>query len=116
MQPPEKGLKRGLSARHIRFMALGSAIGTGLFYGSASAIQMAGPAVLLAYLIGGAAVFMVMRALGEMAVHNPVSGSFGHYASTYLGPMARADLRDELDGQVRDTLEQGATLLLGWRR
>ncbi|KAB5620554.1 amino acid permease [Pseudomonas putida] len=83
-----QGLKRGLTARHIRFMALGSAIGTGLFYGSASAIQMAGPAVLLAYLIGGAAVFMVMRALGEMAVHNPVAGSFGQYASTYLGPMA----------------------------
>ncbi|ARB29610.1 amino acid permease [Pseudomonas tolaasii] len=88
MHTQEKGLKRGLSARHIRFMALGSAIGTGLFYGSASAIQMAGPAVLLAYLIGGAAVFMVMRALGEMAVHNPVAGSFGQYASTYLGPMA----------------------------
>lgn len=88
MQAQATGLKRGLSARHIRFMALGSAIGTGLFYGSASAIQMAGPAVLLAYLIGGAAVYMVMRALGEMAVHNPVAGSFGHYASTYLGPMA----------------------------
>lgn len=88
MHQQEKGLKRGLSARHIRFMALGSAIGTGLFYGSASAIQIAGPAVLLAYLIGGAAVFMVMRALGEMAVHNPVSGSFGQYASTYLGPLA----------------------------
>ena len=86
MQQQVKGLKRGLSARHIRFMALGSAIGTGLFYGSASAIQMAGPAVLLAYLIGGAAVFMVMRALGEMAVHDPVAGSFGHYASTYIGP------------------------------
>ncbi|WP_312936196.1 amino acid permease [Pseudomonas sp.] len=83
-----KGLTRGLSSRHIRFMALGSAIGTGLFYGSASAIQMAGPAVLLAYLIGGAAVFMVMRALGEMAVRNPVAGSFGQYASTYLGPLA----------------------------
>ncbi|RMQ42279.1 Proline-specific permease proY [Pseudomonas cichorii] len=82
------GLKRGLSARHIRFMALGSAIGTGLFYGSAAAIQQAGPAVLLAYLIGGAAVFMVMRALGEMAVHDPTSGSFSHYASRYLGPMA----------------------------
>ncbi|MEN1833357.1 amino acid permease [Pseudomonas lijiangensis] len=82
------GLKRGLSARHIRFMALGSAIGTGLFYGSAAAIQQAGPAVLLAYLIGGAAVFMVMRALGEMAVHNPTSGSFSHYASRYLGPLA----------------------------
>ena len=88
MHQQAQGLKHGLTARHIRFMALGSAIGTGLFYGSASAIQMAGPAVLLAYLIGGAAVFMVMRALGEMAVHNPVSGSFGQYASTYLGPMA----------------------------
>ena len=55
-------LLRGLNARHIRFIALGSAIGTGLFYGSASAIKAAGPAVLLAYLIGGAAVFIVMRA------------------------------------------------------
>ena len=88
MHKQAQGLKRGLTARHIRFMALGSAIGTGLFYGSAAAIQMAGPAVLLAYLIGGAAVFMVMRALGEMAVRDPVSGSFGHYASTYLGPMS----------------------------
>lgn len=81
-------LNRGLNVRHIRFMALGSAIGTGLFYGSASAIQKAGPAVLLAYIIGGAAVFMVMRALGEMAVRHPVSGSFGQYASRYLGPRA----------------------------
>ena len=88
MHKQAQGLKRGLTARHIRLMALGSAIGTGLFYGSAAAIQMAGPAVLLAYLIGGAAVFMVMRALGEMAVRDPVSGSFGHYASTYLGPMS----------------------------
>ena len=88
MHKQAQGLKRGLTARHIRIMALGSAIGTGLFYGSAAAIQMAGPAVLLAYLIGGAAVFMVMRALGEMAVRDPVSGSFGHYASTYLGPMS----------------------------
>ncbi|MBV2190443.1 amino acid permease [Providencia rettgeri] len=81
-------LARGLSARHIRFMALGSAIGTGLFYGSAKAIETAGPAVLLAYIIGGAAVFMVMRALGEMAVHRPLAGSFSQYASHYLGPRA----------------------------
>ncbi len=81
-------LLRGLNARHIRFIALGSAIGTGLFYGSAAAIKAAGPAVLLAYLIGGAAVFIVMRALGEMAVRNPVSGSFGSYARQYLGPLA----------------------------
>lgn len=63
-------LKRGLSTRHIRFMALGSAIGTGLFYGSADAIKMAGPSVLLAYIIGGIAAYIIMRALGEMSVHN----------------------------------------------
>ncbi|RBJ83255.1 amino acid permease [Pseudomonas sp. MWU12-2534b] len=78
-------LNRGLSTRHIRFIALGSAIGTGLFYGSAAAIKQAGPSVLLAYLIGGAAIYLTMRALGEMAVRTPVSGSFGHYASCYLG-------------------------------
>ncbi len=81
-------LTRGLNTRHIRFLALGSAIGTGLFYGSATAIKMAGPSVLLAYLVAGIAVYIVMRALGEMAVRNPVSGSFSHYASQYIGPLA----------------------------
>jgi histidine transporter len=85
MNENSTAMRRGLSTRHIRFMALGSAIGTGLFYGSAAAIKLAGPSVLLAYLIGGAAIYMMMRALGEMAVRNPVSGSFGQYASQYLG-------------------------------
>lgn len=87
-QETSQGLKRGLSLRHIQFIALGSAIGTGLFYGSANAIAAAGPAVIVDYLIAGAVVFMVMRSLGEMAVRHPVSGSFGHYASRYLGPFA----------------------------
>lgn len=65
MEKQTNKLKRGLTARHIRFMALGSAIGTGLFYGSASAIKMAGPSVLLAYLIGGIFAFIIMRALGR---------------------------------------------------
>ena len=81
-------LQRGLNTRHIRFLALGSAIGTGLFYGSATAIKMAGPSVLIAYMVAGIAIYIVMRALGEMAVHNPVSGSFSEYASNYLGPLA----------------------------
>ena len=81
-------LKRGLSTRHIRFMALGSAIGTGLFYGSADAIKMAGPSVLLAYIIGGVAAYIIMRALGEMSVHNPAASSFSRYAQDYLGPLA----------------------------
>ncbi|AUX92627.1 proline-specific permease ProY [Mixta gaviniae] len=87
MQETNK-LKRGLSTRHIRFMALGSAIGTGLFYGSADAIKMAGPSVLLAYIIGGAVAYIIMRALGEMSVNNPQSSSFSRYAQDYLGPMA----------------------------
>ena len=81
-------LARGLSLRHILFIALGSAIGTGLFLGSASAIRFAGPSVLLAYVIGGAAVFMVMRAMGEMALAHPVAGAFSDYATRYLGPWA----------------------------
>ncbi|MSS84706.1 amino acid permease [Actinomycetaceae bacterium WB03_NA08] len=87
-QQAEPTLKRGLNMRHIRFIALGSAIGTGLFYGSSKAIQAAGPIVLLAYIVAGAAVYVVMRSLGEMAVRNPVSGSFGTYATRYLGPFA----------------------------
>lgn len=81
-------LARGLNMRHIQFIALGSAIGTGLFYGSASAIQKAGPSVVLAYVVAGAAVYMVMRALGEMAVRHPVPGSFGQYSARYLSPFA----------------------------
>ena len=84
----QEDLKRGLNPRHIFFIALGSAIGTGLFYGSAKAIQLAGPAVILAYLCAGAAVFMVMRALGEMVLHKPIPGAFGGYASHYIGPLA----------------------------
>jgi histidine transporter len=85
---PAARLQRGLTLRHIQFMALGSAIGTGLFYGSSSAIQAAGPLVLVAYIVAGAAVFLVMRALGEMAVRRPVPGSFSEYAGRYLGPFA----------------------------
>ena len=76
---------RGLSHRHIHFIALGSAIGTGLFYGSAGAIQAAGPSVLLVYLLGGAVVYFMLRALGEMSVRHPVRGSFAVYAREHLG-------------------------------
>ncbi|MDR1236714.1 MAG: amino acid permease [Propionibacteriaceae bacterium] len=79
-QASEPGLRRALKNRHIQMIALGGAIGTGLFYGSAESIQLAGPSILLAYLIGGAVIFMVMRALGEMSVDDPVSGAFSHYA------------------------------------
>lgn len=83
----ENQLQRGLSQRHISLMALGAAIGVGLFLGSATAIKFAGPAILIVYALAGMAVFFIMRALGEMAVENPVSGSFCHYAHEHIGPL-----------------------------
>ena len=80
-----KEMQRGLKNRHLQMIALGGAIGTGLFYGSASTIKLAGPAVMLAYLTGGVVIFLIMRMLGEMAVEEPVSGSFSHYAAKYWG-------------------------------
>ena len=73
---------------HIHFIALGSAIGTGLFYGSAGAIQAAGPSVLLVYLLGGAVVYFMLRALGEMSVRHPIRGSFAVYTRAHLGGWA----------------------------
>jgi len=84
----ESQLKQGLSNRHMQLIALGGSIGVGLFYGSSSTIEMAGPSILFAYLIGGLVIFTIMRALGEMAVAEPVSGSFSSYANKYLGNFA----------------------------
>ena len=81
-------MKRHLKARHIRLMALGSTIGVGLFLGSGTAISQAGPAILLGYLLSGIIAFIVLRALGEMAVYNPVAGSFAQYANDYVNPLA----------------------------
>jgi AAT family amino acid transporter/D-serine/D-alanine/glycine transporter len=69
-------------------MAIGGAIGVGLFLGSASAIRSAGPAVTLCYVLAGAVVFFMLRALGEMAMDRPVSGSFASYAGAMVGPWA----------------------------
>lgn len=80
--------KKGLGQRHLLFIALGSAIGTGLFMGSAETINLAGPSVLLAYLISGFMIFLVMRSLGEMVLQNPAAGSFGHYANNHIGKIA----------------------------
>ncbi|WP_213309168.1 amino acid permease [Paraburkholderia sacchari] len=81
-------LHRGLEERHVSLMALGAAIGVGLFLGSATAIRLAGPAILVSYIVCGLAIFIIMRALGEMAVSNPVAGSFSRYANEYIGPLA----------------------------
>ncbi len=79
-------LERGLKARHIQLIGLGGAIGVGLFLGSATAIELAGPSVLLTYIIGGIAIYFMMRALGELSIAYPVSGAFSAHAARFLGP------------------------------
>nr|WP_314480379.1 amino acid permease [uncultured Pseudomonas sp.] len=81
-------LKRGLKNRHIQLIALGGAIGTGLFLGSAGVMKSAGPSMILGYAICGFIAFMIMRQLGEMIVEEPVAGSFSHFAHTYWGGFA----------------------------
>jgi L-asparagine transporter-like permease len=71
--------------RHIQMIAIGGAIGTGLFYGAAKSIQLTGPSIILSYLLGGVVMYVIMRALGELTVHAPNSGAFSHYAYLYVG-------------------------------
>lgn len=78
-------LARRLKNRHIQMIALGGAIGTGLFYGSAASIQLVGPGIILSYLIGGAVIYLIMRMLGEMSTQEPVAGAFSYFAFKYLG-------------------------------
>lgn len=87
-KPEEQKLKRGLQNRHIQLIALGGAIGTGLFLGIGPAVVLAGPSVVLGYALAGIIAFFIMRQLGEMVVEEPVSGSFSHFAYKYWGSFA----------------------------
>ena len=82
----EKDLHRGLKERHVQLIAIGGAIGVGLFLGSARAISKAGPGLMLSYAVGGLVIFFIMRALGELLLHRPVAGSFATFAEEYVGP------------------------------
>lgn len=86
--PPPEQLRRSLSNRHLQLIALGGAIGTGLFMGSGKTISLAGPSVLLVYLIIGGMLFFVMRAMGELLLSNLAYKSFIDFSSDLLGPWA----------------------------
>ncbi len=88
MSQPGSDLSRRLRSRHIQLIAIGGTIGVGLFLGSAKAIHNAGPALVLAYALGGIAIFFIMRALGELLTYRPVAGSFATYADEFCGPFA----------------------------
>ncbi|WP_260983856.1 amino acid permease [Rothia kristinae] len=84
--PGQGGLTRSLSHEQMTMIALGSALGTGLFLGSGAAIAIAGPAVIVSYAIGSLIAAIIASAAGEMAVRFPVRGGFGSMAARYLGP------------------------------
>src|SRR5215467_11434862 len=83
-----EGLHRRLSQRQLTMMAIGGAIGVGLFLGSGVTIRLAGPAVIFSYLLGAGIALIMSYVLAEMAVVHPVAGAFGTYAETYLNPWA----------------------------
>lgn len=85
----EPYLARNLSNRHLQLIAIGGAIGTGLFMGSGKTISLAGPSILLVYAIIGFMLFFVMRALGEILLSNLEYRSFADFAGDYLGPWAQ---------------------------
>jgi len=84
----QEDLHRGLKNRHVQMIAIGGTIGVGLFLGSVTAIQKAGPGLVVSYAIGGLVLFLIMRALGELLLYRPVSGSFATYAAEFVGPWA----------------------------
>ncbi len=84
----EPHLARALGNRHIQMIAIGGAIGTGLFMGSGKTISLAGPAVLFVYMIIGFMLFFVMRGMGEILLSNLNYKSFGDFAGDILGPWA----------------------------
>jgi AAT family amino acid transporter len=91
----EKGeqLSRQLSSGQLAMIAIGGAIGTGLFLGSSLAVRIAGPGVIVSYLIGAAIALLFMGALAEMAVAHPTAGSFGVYAELYVNGWAGFTVR-----------------------
>jgi L-asparagine permease len=84
----EEGYDKGLKPRQLQMIAIGGAIGTGLFMGAGGRLHSAGPGLFIVYGICGIFVFFILRALGELVLHRPSSGSFVSYAREFLGEKA----------------------------
>src|SRR6478609_2678274 len=82
------GYKQSLNRRHVQMIAIGGAIGTGLFLGSASRLHSTGPALLISYAFVGVIAYFLMRSLGELVLHRPTSGAFVSYMREFFGEKA----------------------------
>jgi AAT family amino acid transporter len=114
----ESGLRHQLSAGQMAMVAVGGSIGTGLLLGSAAAMEIAGPAVILSFLLAGFISWTVTMALGELSSAHPAAGSFGLYADLYLGPWAgfisRAGYWVAISVSVGANLVASATYMRYW--
>ncbi len=81
----DEGYHKGLKPRQIQMIAIGGAIGTGLFLGAGGRLDSAGPGLFIVYAVCGVFVFLILRALGELVLHRPSSGSFVSYAREFYG-------------------------------
>ncbi|MCA1530819.1 MULTISPECIES: L-asparagine permease [Bradyrhizobium] len=88
LESHEEGYHKALGNRQVQMIAIGGAIGTGLFLGAGARLQIAGPSLAIVYLVCGAFSFLILRALGELLLHRPSSGSFVSYAREFLGEKA----------------------------
>ncbi|WP_215845925.1 L-asparagine permease [Candidatus Pantoea bituminis] len=84
----DTGYQKAMGNRHVQMIAIGGAIGTGLFLGAGARLQAAGPALAIIYLVCGIFSFFILRALGELVLHRPSSGNFVSYAREFLGEKA----------------------------
>ena len=89
------GYKQTLGRRHVQMIAIGGAIGTGLFLGSASRLHSTGPALLFSYAFVGVIAYFLMRALGELVLHRATSGAFVSYMREFYGE--KCGVRHRLD-------------------
>jgi len=114
----ESGLRHQLSAGQMAMVAVGGSIGTGLLLGSAAAMEIAGPAVILSFLLAGFISWTVTMALGELSSLHPAAGSFGLYADLYLSPWAgfisRAGYWIAISVSVGANLVASATYMRFW--
>ena len=121
-QPPdlvhEQGLHHQLSAGQMTMVAVGGSIGTGLLLGSASALEIAGPSVILSYFVAAFIAYTVAMALGELASVHPAAGSFGVYGEIYLNPylgfLCRAGYWASIAFSIGAELTASATYMAHW--
>ena len=114
----ESGLRHQLSAGQMAMVAVGGSIGTGLLLGSAAAIQIAGPAVILSFALAAFICWTVTMAFGELSSVHPAAGSFGLYADLYLNPWAgfvsRAGYWIAISVSIGANLVASATYMRYW--